>query len=42
AVKVVLVVAAISYGIVDLYRYVIFLIWQNRMIVETGSKTRVG
>ena len=26
----------------DLYRYVIFLIWQNRMIVETGSKTRVG
>ena len=23
-------------------RYVIFLIWQNRMIVETGSKTRVG
>ncbi|EIG93741.1 hypothetical protein AC96_3556 [Escherichia coli 2-156-04_S4_C2] len=37
-----MVVAAISCGIVDLYRYVIFLIWQNRMIVETGSKTRVG
>ncbi|AHE60648.1 hypothetical protein EAKF1_ch2781 [Escherichia albertii KF1] len=37
-----MVVAAISYGIVDLYRYVIFLIWQNRTIVEAGSKTRVG